>query len=55
MTTKRYLLVTILTLSVCTAAASPDEPPSFTNSLGIKMIRVEPGTFLMGTGRPFTI
>ncbi len=55
MMTKRYLLVTILTLAVCTAAASPDEPPSFTNSLGIKMIRVEPGTFLMGTGRPFTI
>ena len=52
----RISIAALVVSTLCLVAASPGQPQpgtsakSFTNSIGMKFVRIEPGTFVMGKG-----
>ncbi len=42
--------VTVVALAFCARPAKPADEKTFVNSIGMNMVRIEPGTFSMGFG-----
>lgn len=42
----------LLTVSVLAGCSHPEQPAEFTNSIGMQLVRISPGEFLMGSAEP---
>jgi formylglycine-generating enzyme required for sulfatase activity len=49
---KIFLRLIATALALAAPAAHGAEPPAVTNSIGMKLVRIEPGTFMMGQDGP---